>query len=73
MMYRKAVATIWDGDRETRHIVCVESLEAGLELAWKIESVLKRFKRHECASMVVWLDEDGDHYSPALVDGGLDA
>jgi hypothetical protein len=75
MMYRKARIYIWDldSDRETSHIVCVESLEAGLELGWKIESVLKRFKREECVSTVAWLEDDDGHYYPLLIDRGLNA
>lgn len=74
MMYRKARVYIWDldTDRETSHIVCVESLEAGLELAWRIESVLKRFVRRESVSTVAWLEEDDGHYYPILVDRGVD-
>lgn len=74
MMYRKAVVQIVDHDRrkQARHIVCVESLEAGLELGWNIETMRRRgFVRSQCNTTVYWLEDD-DHYSPMLIDGGLD-
>lgn len=58
--YRRAIVEIIDGvtGRTTRHIVCSDTLQNALELAWKIESLLKHHVRSNCASVAAWEVDD---------------
>jgi hypothetical protein len=54
--YNRAVVEIQDfkTGRTTKHVVCSDTLSNAMELAWRIESLLKHHIRSNCTTVAAW-------------------